>query len=991
MAGALTVRDTPAVETGEPLRDAELRQRQIRANIQKVTVEIDALIADFERNGLGAAQDVRILQGIRNALTTLTDKEMEEVIALLQTARAAADPATTQKTTLKAFNSQKQILLRLHQLILEHQRRETLHELGRLLRDLAARQELNLRETIALSELTGGKSLSSFDDSQRSALDLQSAEQKAIHHETVQLLAALETLAAAPASDQRPKLALQHAKTAGLETILEAAVNDLAEARLLSAAGNEKTARDHLRTVARLLSAPQDDVSRLRQAIRDLDTVIHHQRELIAQTQTRPDNTLAARQAENIDRADQLRQDTQNLAPIASTQIQDAIYEMQKARAELGGTEPSRALPSQQTALQHLQNARQSLEQQFAKTQPDSTKPTDPRAALTDAQKKLATLRQQQDELKKDSATKPDKQQADKQLALQQQTQNLQQQTAPHSPQAAAALGEAARQMQKAANALQSQQPATDAQQAAQAALQQAAEAMRNDAARLDQAADELKSVEAVLATLAQLIQRQQKLEFATAKLLANTASKPTATELAPNQQQLTADTESLRTHLPPNARAADRPLAAARQNMTAASGWLQSARADAAHPPQQQALANLYAAKNALEQQRDDLAAQLGQLPDNHPELTRAMQDLAKAQQDTADAQQLLDQVGGAQMQQLQQRQQELAQNLRQSPAAQDPLAPASVAQRSAQQAANQLAQGNLNAAMQSMQQALAALRPPEPQPAQTAAEPTPPQQPAQPGQPSQPTQNNPPSQNNPPTPPAQSSQPGQAAPTSQPTPSLQPFAQQQQRLLEAAQQLAGTRQDPNGQATMQEAAQALQDAANIIGAMASNPGNLPGTIAQPIQNAQMALANAAAQASGATPAQAGAAAAHAAAAQNAMAQAQAALSAALAAESGQQSQGQGQAQGQGQGQGQSQAQAQGQAQGGTPSGTSSGEGNWNGATAGGGLAAIKAAGGQFIGLPPRDRAAIRQSQSEKYPQEFGPLIEQYMKNLADQTSDGK
>jgi hypothetical protein len=37
-----------------------------------------------------------------------------------------------------------------------------------------------------------------------------------------------------------------------------------------------------------------------------------------------------------------------------------------------------------------------------------------------------------------------------------------------------------------------------------------------------------------------------------------------------------------------------------------------------------------------------------------------------------------------------------------------------------------------------------------------------------------------------------------------------------------------------------------------------------------------------------------------------------------------------------------------------------------------------------QFLGLPERDRAAIQQSQSEKYPQEYGAMIEEYMRSLA-------
>jgi len=37
-----------------------------------------------------------------------------------------------------------------------------------------------------------------------------------------------------------------------------------------------------------------------------------------------------------------------------------------------------------------------------------------------------------------------------------------------------------------------------------------------------------------------------------------------------------------------------------------------------------------------------------------------------------------------------------------------------------------------------------------------------------------------------------------------------------------------------------------------------------------------------------------------------------------------------------------------------------------------------------QFLALPERDRAALRQSQSEKYPQEYGSMIEEYMRGLA-------
>jgi len=112
-------------------------------------------------------------------------------------------------------------------------------------------------------------------------------------------------------------------------------------------------------------------------------------------------------------------------------------------------------------------------------------------------------------------------------------------------------------------------------------------------------------------------------------------------------------------------------------------------------------------------------------------------------------------------------------------------------------------------------------------------------------------------------------------------------------------------------------------------------------------------------------------------------LAQAQAALALAQAGLSA----GQGQGQGQGQGRNPSLGQGQGQGPPG-PQGTGR-QGNWSGPGGADGPKRNTAGTGQFTGLPKRDRAAIQQSQSEKYPQEYGPLVEQYLKNLSDQSGE--
>jgi hypothetical protein len=102
---------------------------------------------------------------------------------------------------------------------------------------------------------------------------------------------------------------------------------------------------------------------------------------------------------------------------------------------------------------------------------------------------------------------------------------------------------------------------------------------------------------------------------------------------------------------------------------------------------------------------------------------------------------------------------------------------------------------------------------------------------------------------------------------------------------------------------------------------------------------------------------------------------------------------QGQGQQPGQGQGQQPGQGKGQGQQPGkgkGDPAPRGTGkDGNWSGAGGANGAHRTASGNGTYIGLPQRDRAAIQQSQAEKYPQEYGPLVEQYLKNLSDQSGE--
>jgi hypothetical protein len=177
-----------------------------------------------------------------------------------------------------------------------------------------------------------------------------------------------------------------------------------------------------------------------------------------------------------------------------------------------------------------------------------------------------------------------------------------------------------------------------------------------------------------------------------------------------------------------------------------------------------------------------------------------------------------------------------------------------------------------------------------------------------------------------------------------------------QAQAALAAAQQAIAENQPAQAAAP---AAQAAQQA----GQVAAQGTALPQAAQQAAQQAAAQAAQAAAQAAGN---QSAAAQQSAAAAQQSLAQAQAALSAAQSGLAAAPSQSSGQA-------GQNAAQSD---QGGAGQGVERG------------VRALVSQPANFAGLPPRDRAAIQQSQGEKYPQEFGALVEQYLRNLADESA---
>lgn len=203
-------------------------------------------------------------------------------------------------------------------------------------------------------------------------------------------------------------------------------------------------------------------------------------------------------------------------------------------------------------------------------------------------------------------------------------------------------------------------------------------------------------------------------------------------------------------------------------------------------------------------------------------------------------------------------------------------------------------------------------------------------------------------------------------------------------------AQAIKQAQQDVNGALSAEQLASLAKGLENagrrVKPATSGRMGRMPRRVRESLQRAERSLSEG--TAAGEAGDQAGATA-EAGEAQEALAAAAAALDLAMAGMGQQPGEGQGQG-----GEGRNPGQGQGRGRGRTPgsqAGKGTGDaGNFFGSGGGDGPRRSASGGGRFIGLPPRERAALLQSQGERYPQEYAPMIEQYLRNLSDQVGEG-
>ena len=638
---ALTLR--AATDTPDRIRASETKQQELATDAQKLVVQLDAVLGEYDRNGL-AGEDVGVVKKLRDTLDKLSGREMQAVVDLLQKARAVSDAGEAKKTVSDAYANQKQIITQMKRLLAEHARQQEALELSTALSALADRQAANLQNGMALGKWAGGRKPENFEKELAANLDGQKSEQAAIGEELKLLTGKIDKFAAEPGSAEMTQRFQQAAATAkGVQPPLDAAAAALQQGQLFKAVGEEKTARDALRRLAKQIAPPQSPAEALRAAERELGKMIDEQKAIAAAVERDAAADFPALENAQGDLAaknDLLAQDLARPAPAAAQALRAAQEKMQNARGAMADKAAAEAAQNAQDALANLEKAKADVAQQAARAAVADGKGSGDRVKdLQALQKAVNDLAQQQAAAAQNPNKAP-------QAALAQQAQALAQPAAAMAPNAAPAMQQAAAMAQQAA---QPQAPAQAAamQQAAAQNLQQAAQQIAQAAAAAEDAQRQLAVAQRSADELAEIIEAEQKLERDTAKVLAT--AKPGITGLfkgMPDRQaDIRAKTGVFKATLPADLEGAAAPLGDAAAAMDDAKTNLGRPDGPAADIAERKALADLYRAQRAIGERMAEAAAQLGENAAAQAQaMAPAAARIAAAQAALAQAQQALE-----------------------------------------------------------------------------------------------------------------------------------------------------------------------------------------------------------------------------------------------------------------------------------------------------------------------------------------------------------
>jgi hypothetical protein len=406
----------PAQKSNTGLLRQEVKQNNIGISLQRVASQLDAVIAEYTRNGL-EGDDVDTLRRFRGMLNQLTGAEVAGVVKQLKAAQIiGTDHKRASENAIGAFSGQKQVIISLKQIYLDWQLQQEFRLLSTRYARLAKTQHGNLQRAVELVTKSRGSNSNTYREDAKIDLRIQELDQVGINDEAKLLTALLEKLDKKFKGTEEHRAANALAKVkADLQPALEGAAIDLKGKAIKSAAGYEQNAHRSMIELVRLLAPERSKEETIRQAIEDIKNVMTDQKEVMAETKELKDakapdtESLERQQAELVFQTDLIRQDVKDVVPEAADELKQSRDNQQTVRSILSNTQaaPStkalQAPEQQELALENLADAKGVLEEELKQMAENRENPKDKLEQLKELAKKVAELKEAEEKIQGES------------------------------------------------------------------------------------------------------------------------------------------------------------------------------------------------------------------------------------------------------------------------------------------------------------------------------------------------------------------------------------------------------------------------------------------------------------------------------------------------------------------------------------------------------------------------------------------------------------
>jgi len=664
------------------------RQKQIQTDTDQVVRRVGTMLRVLEYYQVEKGIEKKMLEEVAITLAGLSRDQMSQVITRLDAAARAGDPAKSEKEVSEAYIRHREILDSLKGLLSKYDAVKSLDQVAERL-DKAARIQLELhlvtnqliqnameRQKPYLTPLQRNALLKQFPNVLLEKKQQGDSEGDLRKDVEIVLKQASDLRAKLPAEQQERLKALEElaAKQRIMENFYRAIIKLGVPFNQFDTwkAGNKLQweIAGQLRDLARVLRAPHDNLTALRQVRDRLEQTLRIQENLKEETEQSPKNEKqddpaaanktavppnkltfpgtnplpdvarnpktgekltpkeqaakeeqAAQKAADLS-AQQARlqfetQETEALAkPIAkdiADKIQTAEKAMETAKTALEKKTPAKAVIPQEKAVDSLREAKIEVEKMLAAAEKQKN---DPLAALQKAAETVEKLlkdqtatRNQTKDAAKDEHNLKLPTLANKQTELAKRTEDLNEAALPNKEKTQAALDKAAAEMKKAAESLLDKKAAVAVpkQEKAIAALEEAKKAIGEQMAAIEKRRDDIAKLEDAAQKLGELAKQESKVADQ-AKDLAQKPAAPMVKELGEKQDKLTPQAKEVGKQVEKAAPEAAQKVAEAAKNMEAAKGEIDKNKLKPAAKEADEAAEKLAQAKDAISKQLDQL-----------------------------------------------------------------------------------------------------------------------------------------------------------------------------------------------------------------------------------------------------------------------------------------------------------------------------------------------------------------------------------------------